>query len=91
MIFISPCTKKKCYKITSLHPKIKLKSNNNYIKKKLMLMIARKFTNYRPHMAGITQNKQKCLIFIVVPQGRKKNLILIRLDQNGEKIRLKNK
>ena len=54
-------------------------------------MIARKFTNYRPHMAGITQNKQKCLIFIVVPQGRKKNLILIRLDQNGEKIRLKNK
>ena len=46
--------------------KIKLKI------KKLMLMLARKFTNYRLHMAGITQNKQKCLIFIVVPQGRKK-------------------
>ena len=29
-------------------------------------------------MAGITQNKLKCLIFIVVPQERK---ILIRLDQ----------
>ena len=54
-------------------------------------MLGRKFANYRLHMAGITQNKQKCLIFIVVPQGRKKNLILIRLDQNGEKIRLKNK
>ena len=54
-------------------------------------MIARKFTNYRPHMAGITKNKQKCLILIVVPQGREKKLILIRLDQNGEKIRLKNK
>ena len=36
-----------------------------------MLMLARKFPNYRLHMAGITQNKQKCLIFIVVPQGRK--------------------
>ena len=27
--------------------------------------------NYRLHMAGITQNKQKYLIFIVVPEGRK--------------------
>ena len=34
-------------------------------------MLARKFVSYRLHMAGITQNKQKCLIFIVVPQGRK--------------------
>ena len=32
-------------------------------------------------MAGITQNKQKCLIFIVVPQGRKN---VIRLDQKEE-------
>ena len=46
--------------------KIKLKI------KKLMLMLARKFANYRLHMAGITQNKQKCFIFIVFPQGRKK-------------------
>ena len=36
-----------------------------------MLMLARKFANYRLYMAGITQNEQKCLIFIVVPQGRK--------------------
>ena len=36
----------------------------------MMLMLARKFANYRLYMAGITQNKQKCLIFIVVPQGR---------------------
>ena len=36
-----------------------------------MLILARKFTDYRLHMAGITQNKQICLIFIVVPQGRK--------------------
>ena len=41
-------------------------------------MLARKFASYRLNMAGITQNKQKCLIFIVVPQGRK---ILVRLDQ----------
>ena len=34
-------------------------------------MLARKFANDRLHMAGITQNKHKCLIFIVVPQGRK--------------------
>ena len=47
-----------------------------------MLMLARKFPNYRLHMAGITQNRQKCLIFIVVPQGRKK---LVKLDQNEEK------
>ena len=34
-------------------------------------MLARKFESYRLHMARITQKKQKCLIFIVVPQGRK--------------------
>ena len=34
-------------------------------------MLARKFVTYRLHMAGTTQNKLKCLIFIVVPQGRK--------------------
>ena len=34
-------------------------------------MLARTFAGYRLHMAGITENKQKCLIFIVVPQGRK--------------------
>ena len=46
-------------------------------------MLARKFESYRLHMAGITQgsyrlhmagiiqDKQKCLIFIAVPQGRK--------------------
>ena len=34
-----------------------------------MLMLARKFANYRLHMVEITQNKQKYLIFIVVPQG----------------------
>ena len=32
-------------------------------------------------MAGITQNKQKCLIFIVVPQGMKN---VIRLDRKEE-------
>ena len=34
-------------------------------------MLARKFASYRLHMAGIIQKRQKCLIFIVVPQGRK--------------------
>ena len=33
-------------------------------------MLARNFANYKLNMAGITQNKQKCFIFIVVPQGR---------------------
>ena len=37
-----------------------------------MLMVARKFANYRLYMAGITQNKQQCFIFVVVPQGGKK-------------------
>ena len=49
-------------------------------------MLAKKFASYRLHMAGITQNKQKCLIFIVAPQGRK---ILVRLDQNEEKINMR--
>ena len=44
-------------------------------------MLARKFESYRLYMAGITQNKLKCLIFIVVPQGRKS----VRLAQNEEK------
>ena len=35
-------------------------------------MLAKKFASYRLHMAGITQNKQKGLIFIAVPQGREK-------------------
>ena len=43
--------------------------------------VSKKFTNLSLHMAGITQNKQKCLIFIVVPQGRKN---VIRLDQKEE-------
>ena len=30
-------------------------------------------TNYRLLMAGITQNKQKCLTFTVVPRGRKRS------------------
>ena len=34
-------------------------------------MLARKFASYRLHIARITQNRQKCLIFIVVSQGRK--------------------
>ena len=34
-------------------------------------MLVRKYASYRLHMAGITQNKQKCLIFIVGPQGWK--------------------
>ena len=34
-------------------------------------MLARKFASYRLHMAGITQNTQKRLIFILIPQGRK--------------------
>ena len=33
-------------------------------------MLARKFVSCRLHMAGIMQNKQKCLIFIVATQGR---------------------
>ena len=34
-------------------------------------MSAKKFANYRINMAGITKNKQKWLIFIVVPQDKK--------------------
>ena len=49
-------------------------------------MLARKLANYRPNMAGITQNKHKCLIFIVVSKAGK---ILFTLDQNEEKINIK--
>ena len=54
-------------------------------------MSARKFASYRLHMAGITQNKQKCLIFIVVHQGRKNfsQNVRKRLDQNKEKTNMK--
>ena len=45
-----------------------------------MSMLARKFTNCRLHMVGITQRKQKCLIFFVVPRGREN---VIRLDKKG--------
>ena len=38
-------------------------------------------------MAGKTQNKEKCLIFIVVSQGRKK---LIRLELKEEYLTSKN-
>ena len=51
-------------------------------------MLARKFARYRLHMARIIQNKQKCLIFIIVPEGRKN--FLVKLDQNEEKINMKN-
>ena len=37
----------------------------------LMLILVGKSANYRLRMVEITQNRQKCLIFIVVPQGRK--------------------
>ena len=49
-------------------------------------MLARKLTSYRLHMAGVTQNRQKCFIFFVVPNAGK---ILFRLDQNEEKIKIK--
>ena len=52
-------------------------------------MLARKFASYRLHMAGITQNKQKWLIFIVVPQGRK-NVSQIRSKWRKEKKKKKN-
>ena len=45
-------------------------------------MLARKFTSYRLHMAGITQNKQKCLISL---WSLKAGKALGRLDQNEEK------
>ena len=50
-------------------------------------MFARKFVSYRVHMAGTTQNKLKCLIFIVVPQGRKS---VSRIRSKRRKERKKN-
>ena len=48
--------------------------------------------SYRLHMVGITQNKQKCLISIVVPQGRKSVSQIrskSRKEKNEEKINIK--
>ena len=39
-----------------------------------MLTLAKKSTDYELHMAGVTQNKKKFLIFTVVPRGRKISL-----------------
>ena len=44
------------------------------LKKEVNVNVSKKITSYRLHMTGITQNKQKCLIFIVLPWSRK-NLI----------------
>ena len=45
-------------------------------------MLATKFASYRLHMAGITRNKQKCLIFL---WSFKAGKMLVRLDQKEEK------
>ena len=50
-----------------------------------IVMLERKFKNYRLNMAGIMQSKQICLIFIVVPQSRKN----LRLDQKGRVCNIK--
>lgn len=42
-----------------------------------MLMLARKHTNYRLHLADPKQNKDKCLILIAVHRSKKK---VIRLE-----------
>ena len=57
-----------------------------------MLILTRKFAgcSYRLHMAGIKQNKQKCLVFIVVSPSTQE-IFLIRLDQMEENLTLKNK
>ena len=52
----------------------------------LTSMLARKFTNYRLHMSEITQNKQKCLIVIVVPQCRKH---FNQIRSKGKKLNIK--
>ena len=48
-----------------------------------MLTLARNFANYRLHMAGITEMPY----FHCGPS--RQETILIRLDQNGEKINIK--
>ena len=59
-------------------------------------MLARKFASYRLHMAKNTKKddtkKQKCLIFIVVPQGRKNVSQIIskwRKEKKGKKMKKK--
>ena len=49
--------------------------------KKVDVNVGKKITNYRLRMVGKTQNKEKCLISIVVSRGRKK---LIRLELKEE-------
>ena len=61
--------KEKFYKITSLYQKIKLKKKTSY-----------RGNSQELHIAGITQNKQKSLIVIVVPQVRK-NFSYIRSNR----------
>ena len=49
-------------------------------------MLARLFGNYRLHMAGITQDKQKCIIFIVIVQGRKNFSQMKKKSKNKQRI-----
>ena len=61
--------KEKFYKITSLYQKIKLKKKKSY-----------RGNSQELHIAGITQNKQKSLVVIVVSQVRK-NFSYIRSNR----------
>ena len=84
-----PCIKKEYYKTASLHLNIKLKWKTSIIisattKKMLVLILVGKSANYRLRMAEITQNRQKCLIFIF-----KEGKTLIRLHQKEENSTLK--
>ena len=50
-----------------------------------------KITNYEMRVAGITQDKQKCLIFIMVPQKIEKNEMNSQRKKKVQWINLKRK
>ena len=58
---------------------------------KVDVNVSSKITNYEMRMAGITQHKQKCLIFIMVPQKIEKNEMNSQRKKKVQWINLKRK
>ena len=86
MSFISPWTKKKCYKITSIYPKIKLKQKATTIilkKQKVNVNVSKKIRKLQTTYDRDNTKQAEMPHLHCGPSRQEK--ILIRLDQNGEK------
>ena len=58
--------KKKLIKLQVCIKRLRNKNHNNYVFKNVNVSKTKTITNYRLHVTGIKQNKQKYFIFFVV-------------------------